>query len=788
MTVTLVFGMLLSTGLRPGEGPTGAAAAPPPRVPVGRAEPVPAGSKNLGPTASSTPLSLDVVLSPRDPSALDAFIQQVYDPSSPQYHGFLAKGAFGPEFGASMTTIASVSSALRSEGLNPGTVDPNDLLIPVQTTVSAAQSAFNVQIDSYQLPSGRRAYANTEPPQVLSSIASDLIGVTGLSDVAQLQPSERQPSARASGPLRSQAQLVADASGPTPCAAASAVSGSYTANQLAHAYGFDTGAYDQGQFGTGQTIALFELEPFSSSDIGTYQTCYGISADDAMTNVTVKSVDGGAGAGSGSGEAALDIEDVTGLAPDASIEVYEAPNTETGVLDEYAQIADDDSAQVVSTSWIVCEHSEAMSTADSEETDFEQMAAQGQSMLAAAGDDGSEGCGTDSLSVDDPASDPYVTGVGGTTLSSIGPPPTETVWNESSRHAGAGGGGISSFWAMPSWQTTIGVNADSSGTPCDAPTGSYCREVPDVSASADPYDGYTIYYKSDWQAIGGTSGAAPLWAALVTLTDEGCGAPAGFLNPALYGHEPDLNDITTGNDDYTGTNGGLYPATIGYDMASGLGTPTSALFAPGVLCPAPKLVVSTEPPSTVAAGSNFPVAVSVENSSGNVLTTDNATLVSLAITSGTGTAGATLNCQGGDSVTVTSGVATFSCSINDPGAGYSLSASAAALGSTVSTSFTVSTISPPTTSVLVPSSGATLSGSTSLDASASNASSVGFLLFGGSYGFSAPVVCTATPTLYGWLCEWNTTTVPDGSYLLVSEASNTAGSTFSSGVSVTVDN
>ena len=94
----------------------------------------------------------------------------------------------------------------------------------------------------------------------------------------------------------------------------------------------------------------------------------------------------------------------------------------------------------------------------------------------------------------------------------------------------------------------------------------------------------------------------------------------------------------------------------------------------------------------------------------------------------------------------------------------------------------------PSVSVLRPTSGAALSGSTYLDASASNATSVEFLLFGGSYGFNAPVLCTATPTIYGWACAWNTTTVPDGSYVLVSEAFNSAGHTFSSGVSITVDN
>ena len=95
---------------------------------------------------------------------------------------------------------------------------------------------------------------------------------------------------------------------------------------------------------------------------------------------------------------------------------------------------------------------------------------------------------------------------------------------------------------------------------------------------------------------------------------------------------------------------------------------------------------------------------------------------------------------------------------------------------------------PPATSVLVPSHGATLSGSTYLDASAADATSVGFVLFGGSYGYSGQLLCTATPTLYGWLCAWNTATVPNGTYTLLSGAINSAGAAFSSGVTITVTN
>ncbi len=667
-----------------------ASAAPPPTAPVGQAQTVPSGSQSLGPAATSTPLSLDVVLSPRDPAALDAFVRQVSEPASSSYHHYLAKGEFGSRFGASPSTIARVTSTLRSEGLTPGPVSANDLVIPVQTTVAAAQSAFHVQIDKFHLPSGRVAHANTGPPQLPSAIAPSVVGIGGLSDVAPLAP-KFVPG----GGVGAQAQLSPATSGPTPCSAASNVPGSYTANQIAHAYGYDTGAYGNARTGAGQTVALFELAGFLPSDVGAFQTCYGISTNNTMVNVAVTPVDGGANVGSASIEAVLDIEAVSGLAPAASINVYEAPNTTAGVLDAYQQIATDDTAQTISTSWGLCEQLQGFATAKSEQLIFEQMAAQGQSIVASSGDRGSADCqgqnGSTALAVDDPASNPYVTGVGGTSLTSVGPPTTETVWNDSTQSAGAGGGGISSFWLMPKWQTTLGVNSRSKGTTCGAPGGAYCREVPDISASADPYHGYTIYYNGSWQSIGGTSVSAPMWGALVSLANQGCGDRAGFLNPTLYSRQADLKDITSGNDDYpTGTNGGLYPAAAGYDMASGLGTPTAALFAPGVLCNSgvrSKLAVSTQPPASSPAGSNFSVGVSVQDSSGNLISTDSATVVSLAVTSGTGTAGATLSCTGGNSATASSGVATFSCSLDRTGTGYTLTATASGLTPASTSSF-----------------------------------------------------------------------------------------------------
>ena len=129
-----------------------------------------------------------------------------------------------------------------------------------------------------------------------------------------------------------------------------------------------------------------------------------------------------------------------------------------------------------------------------------------------------------------------------------------------------------------------------------------------------------------------------------------------------------------------------------------------------------------------------------------------------------------------NSTTVTDGTYTL----------QSIATSGGSIGTSPGISITVT--EPPTTSMLIPSSGATLSGTTYLDASASNATSVEFRLFGGSYGYNAPVLCTATPTIYGWLCPWDTTMVPNSSYELVAEASNSSESAFSAGVRVTVSN
>jgi hypothetical protein len=194
--------------------------------------------------------------------------------------------------------------------------------------------------------------------------------------------------------------------------------------------------------------------------------------------------------------------------------------------------------------------------------------------------------------VSDPASQPEVTAVGGTSLTALGPDPTESVWNDQLNYAeGAGGGGISQTFDMPAYQQSLGTVSGSSATPCGNSDGD-CREIPDVSADADPSTGYIIYDSvngDDWTAVGGTSGAAPLWAAVLADITSSTADTTGFgnLNPTLYSlaqASPGtyFNDVTSGNNDYNGTNGGQFAALPGYDMATGLGTPITSALATGI--------------------------------------------------------------------------------------------------------------------------------------------------------------------------------------------------------------
>lgn len=619
--------------------PAAGAVRSPNQVRVGHAPRIAASAKVVGTIASGTRLRITVALRPQDAAGLALLASAVSTPGAGSYRDYLTRAQFARRFGASPAQLDAVESSLRAHGLSPGAVSANRLSIELTATAGAVGRAFSVSFRRVELASGRQAMAASSAPALDAGIAGDVQAILGLSTVSAPQPLLARPSRGSLAQpqlLRSHAVGRVATGGPQPCSAASTAAGqqnAYTADQVASSYRF-SGLYEAGDEGQGETIAVFELEPNDPNDITAFQQCYGTSAA-----VSYVPVDGGAGSGPGEGEAALDIEQAIGLAPRARILVYQGPNSNqsgpgSGFYDTWSAIVSQDRAQVITDSWGQCEAMDGPSSAQAEETLFEEAAVQGQSIVTAAGDEGSEDCNGNGgvpqsgLAVDDPASQLFVTGVGGTTLSTLGPPPTESVWNGGgnatgllSLQSGAGGGGVSALWKMPPYQSAAPsslhlIGADSSGVPCATASGD-CREVPDVSADADPNTGYIIYFNgshqattlpSGWQAIGGTSAAAPVWAALLADidSDAAChGSPVGFANPALYSaagsaYASDFNDVTSGNNDYTGTNSGLYPAGQGYDMASGLGTPNAAALALA-LC-AGTLRVTSPGPQTSTVG------------------------------------------------------------------------------------------------------------------------------------------------------------------------------------------
>jgi hypothetical protein len=579
---------------------------------------LPTGTRAVRAVAATKAVSGAVALRSRDAAGLAAYATTVSTPGSSLYHHYLAHGEFAARFGPSSSTVAGVEAELRAAGLKVTGVSSNRLLVDFAGSARAAEAAFGTHLESYRLASGRLVTAETSAVTLPASVASSVQAVIGLDDVVQAQPEGLSTprvlhhSGAYAKSLAPASASQASAGGPKACSAATAVAkqfGGLTDTQIANAYGLN-GLYSAGDTGAGQTVAIFELEPFARSDIATFDQCFfgTTAAASMMSRLKTVPVDGGEQPGFGEGEASLDVQGISALAPGADIDVYEAPNTDYGSLDEYNSIVDTDTAKVVSTSWGFCElalQDVNPGTQQLENTIFEQAAAQGQTVFAAAGDAGSDDCSESGpqpvmplLSVDDPGSQPFVVSAGGTTTTDATLPPKEKVWNDGAQ-GGGGGGGISGTWPEPAWQaaaTVPGINnrqvideaeqraGDSfCQTVTSGATG--CREVPDVSANADENTGATtVYYAGQWGTVGGTSAAAPIWAGVLADINASAACTVaggvGFANPELYAlasvpteYAASFTDVTSGNNDALGVDGGLFPATPGYDMASGLGTP-----------------------------------------------------------------------------------------------------------------------------------------------------------------------------------------------------------------------
>ncbi|HWG23774.1 S53 family peptidase, partial [Actinospica sp.] len=604
------------------------------RVAVGHAPALPKGAVSATAPAASKKLSLDVELNTGHATALSAYAAEVSNKNSSYYHHYLTPSQVAEYFGASQTEISAVEASLKAQGLTVGSLSSDGMFVTVSGSVSQVEHAFGVTIAGYRA-AGRSLYANTTAPTVPASVASDVSGILGMDNVDYAVPhvSTTSHAVKATGSVGSK---VSSNFTVNSCSNIGTVfngsglsngSGYYTDDAVSKIYGLSS-QLANGNDGAGVTVGVFELESYDATGVSTIDSCYSHSS----TSVTEQTVDGGPTTAANmynnvGVESALDLENIANLAPGASVIDYAGPDainaTDSQVLDVFNAMITADKAKVISDSWGLCEvltKSGDSTMQTSENTLFEEAATQGQSILVASGDSGSTDCygagvtaDNSVLSVDDPSSQPFATAVGGTGMTGLSSPKPYT-WNEACQtvngtvYCGASGGGVSNTWPLPTWQSAAkasGYSTNCTSTVSQGGTG--CREVPDVSALADPNDGYVIeeYYNDGtssgeyYNVIGGTSGAAPVWAAVLALADASAtckvGGSAGFVNPQLYtvgslsstSLSAFATDVTSGNNKIASYGAAYgYSAGTGYDMATGWGTPVSSGVA-STVCQAP---------------------------------------------------------------------------------------------------------------------------------------------------------------------------------------------------------
>ncbi len=335
---------------------------------------------------------------------------------------------------------------------------------------------------------------------------------------------------------------------------------SYLPRQVAQFYNFPLTLN-----GSGETIGIIELGGgYTTSDIQQYFQNQGI----APPNVVAVSIDGGTNAptnpNGADSEVMLDIEVAASIAPAAKIAVYFSPNTDQGFIDALTTAIHDTAnhPSVISISWGGPELSWTQQALTALDDACQSAAALGVTITVASGDNGStDGVSDGANHVDFPASSPHVLACGGTAITTSGTALTnEVVWNDEAQGGGATGGGVSTVFALPTWQQNANVSA--------ATNGGSGRGVPDVAGDAAPETGYQIEVDGQSEVVGGTSAVAPLWAGLIALLNQSLGKPVGFLNPQIYPllGSAAFHDITQGNN-------GAYSAGPGWDACTGLGSP-----------------------------------------------------------------------------------------------------------------------------------------------------------------------------------------------------------------------
>lgn len=512
------------------EGPAGGSLSA--RVPVPGSEraPVP-GAVRVGETARDAPVAVTVVLKPAESlSEHVAKISAVHpQEKSPEEH----HEEYAAAFGADPKAIFAVREFAEQHGLEVIEVDAKRRVVKLSGPAAAAESAFGTSLADYRIDDktfrGREGRVLVPP-----AIEPFVEAVLGLDSRQAARP-----------------RVVPRA----------AVHRSYYPNELAELYRFPNGD------GANQTVALIELGGnYDEQDLGDYFNAAGTPVPVVRrVSVTPGSPVPYRSDPVSDGEVMLDIEVVGAIAPRATIVVYFAANTDDGFYEAVSQAVHDPATTVVSISWGGAEKYFSDQTMDAWETLAMSAAALHVPIFAASGDHGApdqEPPGLDgSRHVDFPASAPHIIACGGTNIQTNGASITqETVWND--RDGWATGGGTSTHFALPAWQSGL------STAPGTALT---MRGVPDVAGDADPLSGINVRTDGRDGVSGGTSAVAPLWAALTAIMSQQAGSKLGFFAPLLYQDPAALNDIVDGDNTAFGVTG--FGAQHGWDACTGLGSP-----------------------------------------------------------------------------------------------------------------------------------------------------------------------------------------------------------------------
>lgn len=472
------------------------------------------------------------------------------------------------QYGATPSDVDAVVSYAQAHKLAVVEASAAKRMVIVTGSVKSMSQAFGVEFWTYESAKTSRTYRGTAGPVYMPDTLCPIVtAVAGFDTRRQVQPGAAAPTPGAAAPAPVRPRRV--------------IHTAYTPPQVAQLYSFPP-QLD----GTGQCIGLLEFAGgFVEADLEVYFRKIGVK----QPSIAVVSVDGTQNSPGThhDGEVMLDIEVAGGAAPGAKLAVYFAQNTEAGWLEAITAAVHDTTNRpsVISISWGYTEFEGDMlawspQVIEEWNRTLQEAAQLNITVVAAAGDDGSiNGVQDGKVHVDFPASSPYVLACGGTSLlGKNGGIVDEFVWMDGLRRQGGSGttgGGVSEHVPRPAWQSDPALKI-----PASKSTAFVGRGVPDVAANADPRTGYIVRVDG-WDAIdGGTSAAAPMWAALIArinqeLAKTAGGRTVGFLNPLLYsklGGTPAFRDIVSGTNDALG-NLGAYNAGPGWDACTGWGSP-----------------------------------------------------------------------------------------------------------------------------------------------------------------------------------------------------------------------